>query len=114
MWIEKVAKTEQEKIRLFNEFFWEFEFSKTREFEKVGNRYKVVNKSHTVYFSDFDVEMDGEIVVSSADLFANTWGKTIASKLNGEERMRYIQEFFTAEKPYVKHLQELIDNANNF
>lgn len=115
MWIEKAAKNEQQKLELFNKFLKELKLSEIYKYEKLENEYKVYYKEYCIYFSDFDVNMNGIMqIVSNFDYFSNLWGKTLSSMLNEEERVNYIKEFKNAEKPYVKHLQELDEFANNW
>ena len=115
MWIEKAAKSKQEKIVMFNQFLKQWNLSEINEFEELGNGYKVMQGNYSIYFSDFDVNMNGVLqIFSGFDRFAKSWGNIIASRLDEDQVKDYIDEFKVAEKPYIKHLEKLDEYSNNF
>ena len=120
-WIEKIAGTKEEKVKLFNEFLKVFNFHKVSDkklFEGEGYyvmMYRNYDRQYPIKFSDFDVDLCGLVLaLKKPEYFADAWSRLISSKLDENDKVEYMAQFKTAYKPYVKHLQEVEDFAENW
>ena len=120
-WIDKIAKTKEEKAKLFNEYLRVFNFHKIsikKLFEGEGYyvmMYRNYDRQYPIKFSDFDVDLCGLVLaLKKPEYFADAWSRLISSKLDENDKVEYMAQYNTAYKPYVQHLQEIEDYAENW